>query len=135
MAEAAKPRRRIIIVDDEPNILGIMARIVGFIATDCEIVPVESAHEALAAMEGHDVPLVFTDYNMPEMNGLALLAEITRRAPTTAVAMITAYFSTDLQRQASELGARYMLPKPMEFEEIERICRELGLVAAPTSSH
>lgn len=122
---ATDPARAIILVDDDLNILGIMARIVGFVAIGYEVVPVPSAHQALDAMENREVPLVITDYNMPEMNGLALLAEVKRRSPQTVVALVTAFASNDLQRQAWQLGASYMLPKPMTIEQIEQICQEV----------
>lgn len=122
---ATDPARAIILVDDDLNILGIMARIVGFVAIGYEVVPVPSARQALDAMEDREVPLVITDYNMPEMNGLALLAEVKRRSPQTVVALVTAFASNDLQRQAWQLGASYMLPKPMTIEQIEQLCLEV----------
>jgi len=125
MTAPAAPVQAIILVDDDANILGIMARIVGFVAMGYDVIPVASAQEALTAMDGRTVPLVITDYNMPEMNGLALLAEVKQRSPNTVVALVTAYASADLQRQAWQLGASYMLPKPMTIEQIEQVVQEV----------
>jgi two-component system, response regulator, stage 0 sporulation protein F len=125
MTASADAAQAIILVDDDANILGIMARIVSFVATGYEVLAVASAREALAAMDGRAIPLVITDYNMPEMNGLALLSEVKQRSPGTVVALVTAYASADLQRQAWQLGASYMLPKPMTIEQIEQVVQEV----------
>lgn len=128
MTDAAEDKQTIILVDDDVNILNIMARIVMFVASDYTVLPLTNAAEALEAFALHNVPLLITDYNMPGMNGLELLREIKARSPKTAVALVTAFFSPELYRQASELGAEYMLPKPMTIDQIEQVVQEvLGL--------
>jgi len=53
------------------------------------------------------------DYNMPEMNGLALASELQRRGNHTPAIMITALNEPTLQERAAELGIRRVLHKSM----------------------
>jgi YesN/AraC family two-component response regulator len=70
------------------------------------------------------VPLLITDYNMPRMNGLELIGNVMAASPSTRVALITAYASTELERRARAIGVDYYLPKPFPLERIEQVVHQ-----------
>lgn len=92
--------RRVLIVDDEPLILLIVA---GFLQ-DCiqECVEAGSSEEALSHFQPGAFDLVITDKTMPGMDGLELTREIKKRHPSQPVLMI------------SGVELQYSLPSPAE---------------------
>ena len=62
---------------------------------------------------------VLSDINMPEMNGLQLLAEIKQRFPDLPVMMVTAYGDDERRRRAAEHGAAEFITKPVDFDQLK----------------
>jgi response regulator RpfG family c-di-GMP phosphodiesterase len=81
---------RIILVDDEINILSSLKRALLTIPFDDldgdrpEIETFISARQALARIAGKPVDLVISDFRMPEMSGVEFLAEVIRVQPDIA---------------------------------------------------
>ncbi len=76
----------VLFVDDEENILNSFKRSFrNKLAFDCA----NSGTEALEAIKEKPYAVVVSDYMMPGMNGIELLAEISRRAPETVRVMLT----------------------------------------------
>lgn len=73
--------------------------------------------------------VVVLDVNLPDMNGLQVLAEIRRRRPDVAVVMMTAYWATGALEQARQLGARAVLAKPLNLDRVAAAVAE----ATPSS--
>jgi two-component system NtrC family response regulator len=62
--------------------------------------------------------VVVLDVKLPDMSGLAVLEEIRRRRPDAAVVMMTAYWAAGALEQARRLGARALLAKPLDLDEV-----------------
>jgi two-component system response regulator HydG len=58
---------------------------------------------------------------MPEMDGLALLANARRLAPGVPMIIVTVYASTDSARRAREAGAAAYLAKPFGVSELRNV--------------
>lgn len=66
-------RPRVLLVDDDPDILKALSR---FLARDCEVVAtVTNGREALDAVPRVDADVVVLDMSMPGLNGLQTAAE------------------------------------------------------------
>lgn len=102
---------RILIVDDEPT----LRRMVRLTLEDThEIVEAGDGASALEAMAAHGpFDVVLLDQKMPGLQGIEVLAEIRRLAPSTRVVMLTAHASLDLATAALAGGASHFLAKPM----------------------
>jgi CheY-like chemotaxis protein len=77
-----------------------------------------SAAEALKRIEAvgvSEVVLIFSDINMPGMNGLDLLERLKTDRPELTVVMVTAYGDDDTRRAAADRGADGLLTKPVDF--------------------
>jgi CheY-like chemotaxis protein len=114
----------ILLVDDDPAALNILQRLLHFVARRYEIVAVDSGAAALAVIAARAVALVITDLYMPGMNGIQLTAAIKATAPTTRVAIITAYDLQDAARQARPVGAEYVFPKPFMVMQLKQMLEE-----------
>jgi CheY-like chemotaxis protein len=125
----------ILVVDDEPDVANLFRQrfrrearqgtyVMHFAASGTEALDrlAEEIQPALIA--------VLSDINMPGMDGLELLAEISQRFPNLPVMMVTAYGDNDRRRRAWELGAFEFLPKPVDFDQLKAQLRQL-----PNAAH
>jgi CheY-like chemotaxis protein len=109
------------LVEDEPDILIILQRLLRYAATAYEIISVANPNEVLDQIAGRSVALLITDYNMPGMNGLQLTATVKQQSPRTRVALITAYATPEMEQQARAAGADYYLTKPFDLDYLESV--------------
>lgn len=108
---------RCLVVDDDPLVRRTLARVLS--GQGLAPVEVESAPQALELLKHEGaVPLVITDIYMPEMNGIALLREIRRRWPDTAVLVITGVAEVSTAIECLQQGALDYLAKPVQLEEV-----------------
>jgi class 3 adenylate cyclase/FixJ family two-component response regulator len=76
--------------------------------------------EALAALQDHrDIVMVLSDINMPEMDGLTLLAKINEQHSLLKSVIVSAYGDMDNIRLAMNRGAFDFVTKPINFEDLE----------------
>ena len=116
-------QERILIVDDEPFNLDLLAQEVRELGYDVE--RARDAAEAFARTETYRPDLMLLDYMMPGMNGLDVLQEIRRREWDVPVIMITAHGSIDVAVQAMKLGAADFIEKPFEPDHMALIIRKV----------
>ncbi len=120
MSEALK---RILIVDDEENTrIGLTKLLTqdGF-----EVESAANGNEALDYLDQKKVSLVISDINMPDMNGLTFLRELSRKFPSTSVIMITAYGGVESYLEAMNLGAYEYLHKPVRLDELRSVMKKI----------
>jgi len=79
---------------------------------------VESAEEALAALEKLEFLMVITDARLGKMSGYEFLAQACKRWPNVPFLMITAYATPKLAVEAIKAGAIDYLAKPFAPEEL-----------------
>lgn len=81
--------KRILIVDDEPDVLEAARRILEFLGHDVRTA--KDGPSALALFKSERFHIVLTDYLMPEMRGDELADELRSIRPGQPIVMITAY--------------------------------------------
>ncbi|MGB9773798.1 MAG: sigma-54-dependent transcriptional regulator [Bacteroidota bacterium] len=110
-------RGKILIVDDEANILKTMTiclESIGF-AVDA----LNRPEQALDRIVTERYDIAFVDLKMYPIDGIQLLQEIKRTSPETTVVIITAHGSIDSAVEAIKKGAYDYLQKPFEFKELQ----------------
>lgn len=117
--------KRVLVVDDEEDMLWMLQRNLNKGMTDVEILAAKSGEEALALLSDRTVNLVITDINMPGMNGLDLLVEINNRFPGTGVIIMTAYPSNAYKNKAMMSGSLRFIEKPFDIKEVRLIVEEV----------
>lgn len=108
---------RILVVDDEPEILTIVAAFL----TDrgYDVVTTNSGDEALEIVQGdQEIKVVLLDVVMPGRSGLDILTDLMRFDPHPHVIMMTAR-ADDKIFEAVRLGAVDYLLKPIDFEALD----------------
>ena len=113
---------RVLVVDDESLIRWSIAETLG--AAGHEVTETQDAVSALAALEKQPDPDVIPlDFRLPDSDGLGLLANIQRLAPSSAVVMMTAFGTPEVTAGALRLGARKVLSKPFDMHDLDAIVR------------
>jgi DNA-binding NtrC family response regulator len=120
---------RILIVDDEPDMLENCARILTRLGYQC--VTAENGPTALGESERQRPDVVLTDLKMPGMDGMALMARLHETDPDLPVIMITGFASIESAVAAVREGAFDYLPKSFSVDQlrvaVERALRHRGL--------
>lgn len=113
---------KILVVDDEPDLeILIKQKFRKKIREQVyEFVFAENGVDALKQLEKHtDVDVVLSDINMPEMDGLTLLAELTEHHSLLKSIIVSAYGDMDNIRIAMNRGAFDFITKPVDFIDLE----------------
>jgi signal transduction histidine kinase/ActR/RegA family two-component response regulator len=121
---AAGGEERVLVVDDEPAVRRLLARILR--SRGYDVFETEDAHSALALMSSANRPmdLVVTDIVMPSMSGVRLAEQIREQWPTVKILFVSG-FPTSEALPASEMSSIPLLGKPFTPDEIEMKVREL----------
>jgi len=78
LAACDYPVRRILLVDDDPDLLDLIVRLFALIDGAVQVVKAGNGREGLATLEHEQIDLVLLDLVMPEMDGWAFLEEKNR---------------------------------------------------------
>jgi two-component system, response regulator YesN len=113
--------RSILIVDDEANQRLMVEQALRSLAFDCLISTAASGQEALESLALHLPDLIITDYHMPNMNGLDLIARVRERHIPSRIILITAYSSPELYDAAQRLQVDHYLTKPVPLTLLRSI--------------
>jgi CheY-like chemotaxis protein len=108
---------RILVVDDEPAIRGILSETLGPLGH--AVTEAASAEEALTFLSDRSFNLIMTDIRMPGLTGIELLERVKQKRVDTDVIIMTSNASVDSTIQAIRFGAADYLLKP--FEDIEYV--------------
>jgi CheY-like chemotaxis protein len=112
---------RILVVDDNPLIVDLIARIFD---NRYEIDAAACASDALSKLEQAPADLVLIDLILPEMNGLELFRAIRRLRQDQKALLTTAYHGDARVEQAIHEGALGCVYKPFQLEELEKALDE-----------
>ena len=107
----------IMLVDDEPMVTQALSSFLE-LETEYEVITCDSGNEALERLSPGPVDVVVSDFLMPGMTGLELLAEVGRRDPEIPRLMLTGYADKENAiRAINEVGLFQYLEKPLENEQ------------------
>ena len=113
------PTLKVLIVEDERLIRWSIAETleqVGHVVIEAED---GAAAVRLLTNPAEPVDAVVLDYRLPDSNDLALLAQIRRLSPRSAVILMTAFGTPEMTRRALELGVYQVMNKPFEMHDLQ----------------
>ncbi len=116
LPESANGRPRILLVEDEANMVSTLTRIL-----ERKGYTVEAAgngEEALTLLDSRGYDLVITDLNMPVADGMRLLREMHGRQLHAATIVLTGHGTLQTAIEAMKLGAEDYLIKPCQPDEL-----------------
>ena len=113
MESADKMKENVLVVDDEPCVLGLLVQLLSQEGYRC--LTAKDGDTALGIFEVEPVPVAVFDILMPGLNGISLLKRIKKQKPFTEVIMMTGAADVSLAIEAMRLGARDYVLKPFNL--------------------
>ena len=110
---------RILIVDQSASFRSNLARYLGFLDTEYEVVG-EAATDAFAVVQVSRLrpDIVLLDIDLPDRNGIQTTRYIRRAWPLTTVIAITGHLDGEYRRAALDAGANECIDKLAIVEEL-----------------
>ena len=110
--------KQILIIEDDPDIGSILTDLFNDVGYNA--ICAESGSEALKHLERDKFDLVTLDLRLPDMNGNELLHELSRRAFSNPVVVISA----NLEYLTPHPMVRAVLPKPFDVGKLLNVVEE-----------
>lgn len=118
-AAPAGPSARVLIVDDDPYSLQLFSTYLRKLKY--EVLTAASGRAAQETLTAHGLPTfdcVLTDYRMPGLSGLDLLAWIQEQDPSLATILVTAEGEKSLVAATLRYGASDFMEKPVSADDL-----------------
>jgi len=113
----------ILFVDDDTTILSLVEEYLT--AFNYRISVVDNGLKALELIKDKDFDVVFTDFKMPEINGLELLAVIKEYRPLTEVIIVTGHGTMESAVQAMKYGSYDYIQKPFKLDVLKILIEKI----------
>jgi CheY-like chemotaxis protein/nitrogen-specific signal transduction histidine kinase len=125
-AQADLSGLRVLVVDDEPDTLDLLRRVLG--DSQAQVAAAPSVECALATLGGFEPHVLISDVSMPGRDGYELIREVraTVSAEQLPAAALSAYARPDDAERAREAGFQVHLPKPVEPDVLVQVVARLA---------
>lgn len=110
------PKKRILIIDDEENMLHMLKTILGKEGYEIELA--RDGREGLIKVASSRFDIVLCDLRMPEMDGMDFLNGLAAKKFDQTIIMMSAYGTIDTALEAMKKGAYDYISKPFKPDEI-----------------
>ena len=116
--------RRLLVVDDEEDILGLVQDML--LMAGHQVIVAHDGQKAMELIEQGDFDMVFTDLGMPSISGWNIARKVKETHPEVPVVLITGWGAQYEGQNLSSQGIDLVLPKPVSYKQllaaIERCC-------------
>ncbi len=116
---------RALIVDDSSTMRGIVRKILTASRFPLEIVEAKEGTAAIEQVRKGDFNVVFLDYNMPGLDGVATLSALKHARPSLEVVIMTSAQDAAVAERAHKAGATAFLKKPFYPADIDAVLHGL----------
>lgn len=115
----------VLVVDDEPDVCELLAEYLG--NRGLRVSTLSDGRAAAAALEREPArySLIFSDLQLPGLDGLGVLRVARQANPSAYVVIITGFASLDSAIQAVRLGAYDYLTKPFSLGQIDVVVQRV----------
>ncbi len=128
MTPLSNGQYKVLVVDDDPSVLGTYRRLISRSGYDCHV-----ADDPALVLDDPGLyakaDLILLDYKMPGMDGLTLLAELRRREVRSRCILLSAFLNDEVRHQARMLGVERILDKPVDVCTLRKTLSDMLPVA------
>ncbi len=121
--KSAAPSPRVLIVDDDPELLSALSRLLGM--HGYQVTAAGSAEAALEQCRSQTFHLVLTDMQLPGLSGIALIHDLRQSCPATRCVLLTGHGSIRSAVVALKRGAVEYITKPIQPKRLLSLCGSL----------
>lgn len=112
---------RVLVVDDSSTMRTIVRKILSGSRFQLDVSEAGEGASCLSRVRNGSVDVVFLDYNMPGIDGIATLGEIKRTNPNVDVVLMTSTQDDVIAKRAIHAGASAFLKKPFYTADIDAL--------------
>ncbi|PIE50636.1 MAG: response regulator [Flavobacteriales bacterium] len=110
--------QKILIVEDEKAISGVLENILSDELKECEFVIAEDGLQGYKQIEKKDFDLIISDIKMPNMSGTELLKQALKLKPESTFIMISGHADIDTAIDCLKDGAYDFISKPIDINRL-----------------
>jgi DNA-binding NtrC family response regulator len=110
--------KRILLVDDEKQILQSLAEGLCCYGFNWNVLTAENGQQAASIVDAEPIDVVVTDLRMPRMDGYELLLHIRKTKPDLPVIIMTADWVPEIESRLSPLGCVQCMKKPFDLADM-----------------
>lgn len=118
---------RVLVVDDDPELRQMV--VCALQSRGYRAEGAEDGLQALARLQQGSFDMVVTDFQMPRLDGLALLREVRRLEPPLPVVILTGFVDTSMEGVLRRAGAFRVLTKGGRLADLVRTVEEACTVS------
>jgi two-component system response regulator FlrC len=120
---AIRSNVKIVVVDDDKLTRDLMVNALMY-CVNRDVLSFENGFSALAYLDADEdsLDIIVSDFDMPEMSGLALLESIKKKWPSKICVIMSENPANE--KSASDLGADAFLAKPFKVTDLFKIVQE-----------
>jgi two-component system NtrC family response regulator len=119
---------RVLVVEDDERLRIVIGEWLR--ADGCEVVTADRGEPAVAQVrKDADFDVVVLDYRLPDIDGFAVLRQLSRLRPELPVVMLTGHASVHHAVEAMKLGAFDYVAKPAELADLSHRVRQAAAAA------
>lgn len=115
--------KRILIVDDNKEILNLIRRIISNHFKNSEIYTATCGEDGIKIFNNASIDIIITDYKMNAITGLELTRIIRAVNSNIPVIAITGEQNDNILEKLKNAGANYVIFKPFQMEELINIMK------------
>ena len=116
--EQAADDTRILIVDDEPDILDLLRMFIQNAFPTARVLTARTGHEGLGILDSGPVDAIVSDYRMPAMDGIEFLSQAGTRLPECGRILMTAFADLSLESRARKSGVDSFIEKTADPSDL-----------------
>ena len=120
MTNETSTRPKVLLVDDDKDLLDVYREILGQLPSSPEIFTSTSGARAIAMLEAEPFTLIVCDLNMPKMDGLQVLSIVRRKFPELRTVVLTSVVDEQFRSRVYGLGVDLFWHKPTTPEETQQ---------------
>ena len=110
---------KVLLLDDDEWIRDSMTLL--FESEGCSLLALETAEEAIKAIEKDRFDVMIIDYKLPGMDGLMFSKQAQKIQPNAVKILMTAYGDEELVAKLAEANIQHLIRKPFSSEVIESV--------------
>ena len=115
-SSSSDAKYNVLVVDDNESVTEVLTIMLSRRGCRCE--SATNGIEAMQKVKQSNFDAVITDLQMPEMDGIVLMKELSHHFPDLPVMIMTGQPDDSLVESAISAGARELLRKPFEISEL-----------------